>query len=177
MANLVVVADMIRGFLEEGYALYLGPKARGIIPNVRRLLESERQRGSHVIFLVDNHEPDDREFEMFPRHCVKGTVETEVIPELADLVTEIISKTRYSGFYDTTLGERLEEIRPNKVIMCGVCTDICVLHTTADFRDRDYAVEVPADCVATFDDEAHIFALKHIEKVLGAKVTHVTAAR
>jgi nicotinamidase-related amidase len=177
MANLVVVADLIRGFMEEGYPLYLGPKAREIIPNVRKLLESEKQRGSHIIFLADNHEPDDREFEMFPRHCVKGTVETEVIPELADLATEIIPKTRYSGFYGTTLGQRLDEIAPTKVIMCGVCTDICVLHTTADFRDRDYSVEVPADCVATFDDEAHNFALKHIEKVLGAKVTHVAAAR
>ena len=170
MANVVIVADMIRGFLEEGYPLYLGEKARGIIPNVRRLLDEEKRKGSHIIFLADNHEPNDREFEMFPPHCVKGTVETEVIPELADLATEVIPKTRYSAFYGTNLGERLEELSPEKVIMCGVCTDICVLHTVADARNRDYRVEVPAGCVATFDQEAHAFALKHIEKVLGAKV-------
>ena len=170
MTDVVIVADMIKGFLEEGYPLYLGQKARGIIPNVRRMLEEERQKGSHIIFLADNHEPDDREFEMFPPHCVKGTVETEVIPELSDLATEIIPKTRYSAFYGTNLEERIRELSPDRVVMCGVCTDICVLHTVADLRDRDYRVEVPVDCVATFDEEAHAFALKHIEKVLGAKL-------
>jgi len=29
---------------------------------------------------------------------------------------------------------------------------------------------VPADCVATFDPEAHRWALKHIQNVLGATV-------
>ena len=132
MANVVIVADMIRGFLEEGYPLYLGQKAREIIPNVRRMLEEEKRKGSHIIFLADNHEPDDREFEMFPPHCVKGTVETEVIPELADLATEVIPKTRYSAFYGTNLEERIRELSPDKIVMCGVCTDICVLHTIAD---------------------------------------------
>jgi nicotinamidase-related amidase len=60
MTDVVIVADMIKGFLEEGYPLYLGQKARGIIPNVRRMLEEEKQKGSHIIFLADNHEPDDR---------------------------------------------------------------------------------------------------------------------
>ena len=170
MADVVIVADMIKGFLEEGHPLYLGEKAREIIPNVRQMLEEEKQTGSHIIFLADNHEPDDREFEMFPPHCIKGTVETEVVPELADLAMEIIPKTRYSAFYGTNLEERIRELSPDRVVMCGVCTDICVLHTVADLRDRDYRVEVPVDCVATFDEEAHAFALKHIEKVLGAKL-------
>ena len=39
-----------------------------------------------------------------------------------------------------------------------------------DDRNRVYAVEVPRDCVASLDPEAHEFALKHMEKVLGAKV-------
>ena len=61
--------------------------------------------------------------------------------------------------------------------MVGNCTNICVLYTVADARFRDYAVEVPADCVATFDPEAHEFALKQMETVLGAKVTGVPAYR
>jgi hypothetical protein len=34
---------------------------------------------------------------------------------------------------------------------------------------------VPADCVATFDQEAHRYALQHIEKILGAKVVGLPA--
>jgi len=35
-------------------------------------------------------------------------------------------------------------------------------------------VEVPVDCVASFDEKAHVWALDYIEKVLGAKMTRFT---
>ena len=173
MANVVIVIDMTRGFLEEGYPLYCGHRARRIIPNVQRLLQQEIARGSHILFLNDHHDPDDLEFKMFPPHAIEGTVETEIIPELAEYPGEVIPKKRFSAFYGTTLGERLIQLKPEKVIVCGVCTDICVCHTVCDARDRDYEVEVPEDCVASFDEAAHRFALGHMEKVLGAKLTNV----
>lgn len=173
MADVVLVVDMLRGFLEPGHNLYCGDDARGIIPNVQRLLREERARGSHIIYICDNHDPDDKEFQMFPPHCIRGSQEAEVIPELAEFAGEVIAKTRYSGFFGTPLEERLRELRPEKLIVCGVCTDICVMHTVADARNRDYTVEVPADCVATFDPEAHRFALQHMARILGAKVAGV----
>ena len=177
MADVVLVVDMLRGFLEDGHALYCGDASRQIIPNVRRLLEQERARGSRLIFVCDNHAPDDKEFESFPPHCIRGTEEAEIIPELADLAQEVIPKTRYSAFFGTPLEGRLRELTPDKITVCGVCTDICVLHTVADARNRDYPVEVPSNCVATFDEEAHRFALQHMEKILGAQVVGEPAAR
>ena len=171
MANAVIVVDMLRGFLEEGNPLYCGPAARKTIPSVQELLKTETERGSTVIYLADSHDPDDKEFEMFPVHCVRGTSETEIISELADYSGEVIPKTRYSGFYNTNLDRRLKALQPDKLIVVGVCTDICVMHTVADARNRDYEVEVPADCVASFDPEAHTFALKHMGKILGARIT------
>ncbi len=93
MANAVLVIDMLRGFLEEGYPLYCGARARGIIPAVQRLLEQELALGSTVFFLCDHHTPDDPEFKVFPPHCIEGTAEAEVIPELARYEGEIIHKT------------------------------------------------------------------------------------
>ncbi len=173
MANVVLVIDMLRGFLEEGYPLYCGAGARRIIPNVQRLLERELAQGARVFFICDHHAPDDTEFEMFPPHCIEGTVEAEVIPELAGYQGEVIPKTRFSAFYGTSLEERLHRLQPDRIIVAGVCTDICVCHTTADARNRGYQVEVPVDCVASFDEKAHHFALGHMEKVLGAKLTSV----
>jgi len=171
MANAVLVIDMLRGFLEEGYPLYCGDKARRIIPNIQRLLEQELAQGSGVFFLCDHHTPDDPEFKMFPPHCIEGTAEAEVIPELAQYQGEVIPKRRYSAFFDTSLDERLSKLKPGKLIVCGVCTNICVLHTVADARNRNYEVEVPTDCVTSFDEAAHRFALEHMEKTLGAKLT------
>ncbi|MFO8011565.1 MAG: isochorismatase family protein [Dehalococcoidia bacterium] len=47
-------------------------------------------------------------------------------------------------------------------------TDICVMHTVPDARNRDYDVDIPIECVALSDIHAHHFAMGHIEKVLGA---------
>ena len=172
MANVVLVVDMVRGFLEPGHNLYCGDEARKIIPNVRALLEREQQNGSNVLFISDHHDPDDLEFQIFPVHCVKGTEEPDVITELAQFATSsnVVPKNRYSGFYNTDLAQRLELLKPEKLVVCGVCTDICVLHTTSDARNRDYTVEIPADCVATFDPDAHSWALRHLQKILGARV-------
>jgi len=172
MPDLVLVIDMVKGFLEPGHNLYCGEGAREIIPRVQSLLQREQSRGSQVLFVSDHHDPDDLEFQIFPVHCVKGTEEPDVIPELAEFVTgdNVVPKNRYSGFFNTDLAQRMESINPDKVIICGVCTDICVMHTTSDARNRDYAVEVPADCVASFDPGAHDWALSHLQKILGAKV-------
>ena len=167
MADAVLVIDMLRGFLEEGYPLYTGEECRSIIPHIQELLEREIKNASPVIYICDNHAPDDLEFKMFPPHCIEGTPETEIIPELSGYNGEIIPKRRYSGFFDTPLEERLKELRPDKLVICGVLTNICVLHTAADARNRDYEVKVPVNCVASPDANAHRFALEHMEKVLG----------
>ena len=176
MARAVLVVDMLRGFLEEGHPLYVGDKARRIITNIQGLLEQELAQGSKILFVCDQHEPDDLEFKMFPPHCIAGTPEAEVIPELAKYPGEIIPKKRYSAFFNTSLEEKLKQLKPDKIIVCGVLTNICVMHTVADARNRDYYVEVPVDCVASPDEKAHQFALDHMAKVLGAKLTRFKEA-
>jgi nicotinamidase-related amidase len=168
----VIVVDMLRGFLEPGFALFGGEACRAILPATRMYLELERAAGSLLVFLADTHDPDDREFQMFPPHCVRGTTEVEIVPELADLAADaiVVPKRRYSGFFDTPLEIILRDRGVTEVTMVGVMTDICVLHTTADLRNRDYPVIVLSDCVASFDADQHAFALHHMGAILGARV-------
>ena len=173
MANAILVVDMSRGFLEEGNPLYCGEESRKIIPSIERLLDQEQKKGSKIFFVADCHAPDDLEFKIFPPHCISGSPESEIIPELKRFPGKMVPKQRYSAFYNTTLEKELQKLKPDKIIVCGVCTDICVLHTVADARNRDYAVEVPSDCIASFDNEAQKWALQHMEKVLGARLTRV----
>jgi len=170
MANAVLIVDMVRGFLEPGHPLYCGDASRALITPIRQIAERELTLGGQLLFLCDNHAPDDLEFQVFPPHCIRGTEETEVIPELRGLPGEIIPKRRYSAFYGTPLTERLERLAPERLIIMGVCTDICVLYTSSDARNRDYTVEVPASCVASFDAVAHANALAHMERILGVHV-------
>ena len=112
MANAVLVTNMVAGFLEAGHILYCGDEAREIIPNAQRLIEAEQAAGGSVIFVCDTHDPDDLEFQMFPVHCVRGTAEAEVIPELRGYEGTRLPKHRYSAFFDTELASLLEELRP-----------------------------------------------------------------
>jgi len=168
----VIAVDMLRGFLEPGHPLYGGEACRAILPSSRALLERERAAGSLLVFLADTHDPDDLEFEMFPRHCVRGSAECEVVPELADLAADaiVVPKRRYSGFFATPLDVILRDRNVTEAVVVGVMTDICVLHTTADLRNRDYPTTVVSDCVASFDAAQHAFALHHIQAILGARV-------
>jgi len=175
----VIVVDMLRGFLEARYPLDVGEAGRAIIPAVRHRIVDEAARDAAVFWVTDSHAPDDAEFAMFPPHCIRGTAEAEIVPALADLIipANVLPKTRYSGFYGTDLAARLATLSPEIVTVVGVCTDICVLHTVADARNRDYAVVVPADCVASFDDASHRFALDHMRRVLGATITDTDTTR
>ena len=170
MARVVLVSDMLRGFLEEAYPLYCGIEGRSIMPHIQKLLERELEQNSKIFYLCDSHTPDDPEFRIFPPHCIEGTEEAELIPELSSYPGEIICKRTFSGFYNTPLEKKLEAIKPETIVICGVCTHICVLHAVIDARDRGYEVEIPVDCVASFDKKTHLAALDYMEKVLGAKL-------
>ena len=176
MPNVTIVVDMVNGFCKQGNLA--SPRCDAAIPRVRAAIESRKQAGDQLIFLADTHDPNDREFEIFPVHCVRGTSESEVVPELQPLLAgaTLIRKRRYSGFFETDLEARLRATAPDQVTVVGVDTDICVLHTIADLRNRDYRVIVPAQAVETFDgpshpgDEVQGWALAHIKGVLGATV-------
>lgn len=172
MANVLIVVDMLEGFCREGYPLFCGQDAVKIIPFVKKKIEEYNKQGLPVIFIADNHEPDDKEFQIFPPHCVKGTKEAEVIPELFEVAKKkvLIPKNRYSGFYGTSLELYLNGFAPELVEVVGVCTNICVFFTVEELRNRDYKVRVYREGVASFDREAHEFALRQMKEVLGAEV-------
>ena len=128
-------------------------------------------QGVRVVYLTDNHLPNDAEFAMFPPHALVGTKGAEVVPELAPANGDVvITKRRYSGFFGTDLDITLRERGVDTLRLVGDCTNICVLYTAADARNLGYAVEVLQDAVTSFDEEAHRDALRELEKTLGATI-------
>jgi nicotinamidase/pyrazinamidase len=162
---------MVGEFAKEGNP-YFVPATREILPNIERLVERQMAEGAKLYFCNDWHDEDDLEFQrMFPRHCVAGTPQAETIPELARFNGTIIPITRFDGFLYSTLDQKLRERAIERVIVCGVCTHIPVLHTAVGAAMRNYRVEVPTDAVADFDAELHRFALRQMKEVFGIKLT------
>lgn len=169
MRRALVVVDMIHDFAREDGALYCGPSMARIIPVIRGEVERARAAGEPVVHLTDAHLPDDAEFRMFPPHAIVGSEGARIIAELAPAADDVvIPKRRYSGFFGTDLDITLRERGVDTIRLVGDCTNICVLYTAADGRNLGYAVEVVRDGVTSFDEEAHRFALRELERTLGA---------
>ncbi|MBW2060186.1 MAG: cysteine hydrolase [Deltaproteobacteria bacterium] len=167
----LLVIDMLNDFLDPSGALYCGDEARKIIPTVKDLLEKLRQSDAIIIFPMDSHKPDDKEFEMFAPHCIAGTPGAALIPELEAKDGEyLVPKTRFSAFYGTNLENILKMEGVSEVHLSGVCTSICVMETVSDLRNRDYPVIVHEKAVADLDPESHEFALKRMKNILGARI-------
>jgi len=170
----LIVVDMQNDFLDPQGALYCGERAREVIPRVVALVEQFLKRGDPVFFTQDTHVEGDREFEAFTRHCVREEWGHALVPEVEgfshDDHATIVPKARYSAFFRTDLERQLEQLKPERVEVCGVCTSICVMDTVGALRSRDYAVRVHKSATADFDPEMHRFALRRMEKIYAAQV-------
>ena len=160
---------MIHDFADPTGALYCGPTMPPVIDVCAREIERARSAKEPVVFLTDDHLPDDAEFAMFPPHAIHGSTGARIIPQLAAASGDVvIPKRRYSGFFGTDLDITLRERGVDTLRLVGDCTNICVLYTAADARNLGYAVEVVRDGVTSFDLEAHADALRELAKTLGA---------
>jgi nicotinamidase/pyrazinamidase len=174
--RVLLVVDMLHDFVRKDGALYCGEAAAKIIPFVENKVKEFVSQGLPVILIMDVHDPEDYEFNRFPPHCVYGSAGAEIIEELQSLVEEYsftirVPKNRYSGFFRTNLNVILKDLNPKTVEVVGVCTNICVLYTVEELCNRDYNVIVFRDGVASFDPDAHQWALRQMEEVLGAVIS------
>ena len=167
----LIVIDVLNDFMDPRGALYCGDSARLIIPAIESLVARFSREKETVIYLRDAHAPDDKEFELFPPHAVKGTWGAEIIPELAPPDgAHVVDKTRFSGLFGNNLVELLSAADSHEIWLTGVCTSICVMDTAGDLRNHDYQVIIPVAAVADFDSEFHEFALKRMQRIYGAKL-------
>ncbi len=79
-------------------------------------------------------------------------------------------KRHFTAFSQTDLDIRLRERRVSTVILTGVLTDICVLHTAIDAYILGYDIEIVKPVLLLPSPENHQFALGHFKNTLGAKL-------
>lgn len=170
MKEALVVVDMLNDFVLEGAPLEV-PQARVIVASLKKRIDEARTKGVPVIYVCDSHDEDDREFKIWPKHCVEGTKGAEVVEDLKPQIGEaVLKKKRYSGFFETHLDKVLQEKGIDSLTITGTLTNICVLYTAADASMRGFQVTIPKDSIAALNDEDHHFALRQMEEVMKAKI-------
>jgi nicotinamidase-related amidase len=157
----LISEDLVKGFCTVGPLA--SPRVQAIVPAVARLFERAYALGvRHFLLPQDTHEPAAVEFRSFPAHCVRGTDEAQMVPELAALPFAshftVIPKNSLDPSLTEEFGAWLAQHGDvNTFIVVGDCTDLCVyqiamsLRVQANQRQRaDVRVIVPADCVNTY---------------------------
>ncbi|EPZ48639.1 isochorismatase domain protein [Streptococcus pyogenes GA40634] len=81
-----------------------------------------------------------------------------------------IDKRYYSALSGTDLDIRLRERGITQLVLTGVLSDICVLHTAIDAYHLGYQLEIVKSAVASLTKESYEWSLAHFEQVLGAKL-------
>lgn len=182
--------DVQRDFMLPGGKLYV-PGAEKLLPNIRRLTDAARQ---DRVFLVSHgcfHTPDDPEFKIFPPHCVKGTLGSELVPEaLCDKVARVpneaaatipddlthyqqillekqtlnIFESRHADDLVKRLGDQAE------FVVFGVLTEYCVSFAVKGLRERGRRVAVVQDAIETLKQEEGDKTLAEFSR-LGARLT------
>ncbi|HKU13485.1 MAG TPA: cysteine hydrolase [Steroidobacteraceae bacterium] len=83
------------------------------------------------------------------RILVRDTWNTAIVDELAPRAADVVMwKTRFSGFYQTSLHEDLQRFGCRHLIVTGCTTSICVESTVRDAMFRDYLPVLLSDCMS-----------------------------
>lgn len=157
----VVSVDLINGFCHAGPLA--SPRVQALIPPIVRLFERAHAAGvRHLILTQDTHDPQAVEFGQYPPHCVRGTSESETVPELRALPffsdLTVFEKNSISSTIGTGLPAWLEaHPQVDTFVAVGDCTDLCTyqlamaLRLRANAQQQRQRVIVPIECVDTYD--------------------------
>lgn len=173
----LLVVDYTYDFIADNGALSCGVAGQNIEQHIVALVKQFQAQQDFIILATDKHEQHDNyhpENKLFPPHNLVGTMGRNFFGELANLAKDTriyqMDKRRYSAFVGTDLDNRLRERQIKHIHLCGVCTDICILHTAIDAYNLGYDITVHQAAVASFDEAGHHYALQHLEHVIGATI-------
>jgi nicotinamidase-related amidase len=168
----LVIIDMQRDFLEPGgFGDALGNDVsllRSTIAPTARLLAAARRHAMLVVHTREGHRPDLADLPPakrvrgrfavgigdpgpMGRILVRGEAGHDIIPELAPHPGEpVIDKPGKGAFFATDFEAILNHHAIERLIVCGVTTEVCVHTTVREANDRGYDCLVVADCVGSY---------------------------
>jgi ureidoacrylate peracid hydrolase len=172
----VIVVDMQNDFGSEGGMFHRsGIDISGIqkaVAPTARALDVARRAGIRIVYLKMAYRPDlsdlgapdsvnrVRHLQLGvgqkvaapdgseSRVLIRDTWNSDILDKLTPHPEDIVLyKTRFSGFYQTDLHQRLQSFGAKYLIVTGCTTSICVESTVRDAMFRDYLCILLEDCM------------------------------
>ncbi|WP_137921739.1 isochorismatase family cysteine hydrolase [Hydrogenophaga sp. 2FB] len=186
MTAALIVIDMQRDFCSPGgYADTAGmdvQRLRQPIAHIQQLLVAARANGLVVVHTREGHLPDLSDCPSaklarsvaagaaigsegpLGRLLVRGEQGHDFVDALKPAPGEfVIDKPGYGAFHQTRLAPLLAEHHVDRLILCGVTTEVCVHSTLREAVDRGFVCTVVSDATAASNPALQAPALAMID--------------
>ncbi|MCL1901609.1 MAG: cysteine hydrolase [Firmicutes bacterium] len=180
MRKALIIIDFTNDFVADNGKLSAGLPAQNIDITISKIIKKFDSESNLIVVASDSHEESEKysiEAKLFPSHCIKGSNGQKLYGETAKAIEAvkaenkiIIEKQKYSAFFGTSLDLFLRQQKIEEIFLCGVCSDICVLHTAVSAYNLNYKINVYKNAIATFNPHGEEFALQHFKNCLGAGI-------
>jgi nicotinamidase/pyrazinamidase len=167
----LIVVDVQNDFADPNGSLYVA-EGEAVVPIANGQIADAEAAGALTVYTQDWHPESTPHFEkdggLWPVHCVHDTWGAMFHPDLR-VVGDVVRKgTRgedgYSAFSvrdplsgdtaPTILHGLLAERGVERIVICGLATDFCVVETVTDARALGYPVVVIRDGIRAVDRKA-----------------------
>lgn len=116
------IVDINNGFAKEGN-MY-SSRVNNLINPIVNFTKSISKDIKSIIAFTDYHTDESVELLNYPTHCLKDTIECEIVDELKSIDNiKIVKKNSTNGFFALS---NLDFNNTDNIIIIGDCTDICV---------------------------------------------------
>jgi nicotinamidase-related amidase len=187
----LVLFDVLNGYLHPDNAAKVAFLAeRNIIPSLRRLLKGGRAAGLTTFYPAGAHAAGgadsvdrltDTDMDLstgrgapapIRPHFYKGSKDSEIVPELAPLETDVVlPKQRWSSFHQTNFDLQLRVRGIDTIVIAGGSTDVGVASTVFAARDLDYGIVVVKDCCYSTRGPNNDFFMERVFPRMGRVMT------
>lgn len=181
MKKALIIVDYQYDFVAKDGQLSVGENARKIEKNIEIIVDEYIKNGDEIIVLLDTHKKSEwanhTENKNFCMHCEKNTKGHEIYGNVKKVFE--YNKAVYIEKCSYTPNEKYiyDIIKTyEKIEICGVVTDICVLQTAILLYNLSVNASKNIDffiyksACASFSEKRHINALNYMKNILGFKI-------
>jgi nicotinamidase/pyrazinamidase len=183
--SALLVVDVQRGFTELCPDELPVPGGLSVVPSINRLLALAWSR---IDASQDWHPPDHRSFRgqadnLYPPHCVAGTLGADFLPGLASDRFHVIWRKGYQRDFEAYavtaqhpgLFALYRAAGVGTVVVCGIATNICCFFAARDLRRAGFRVHLVEDASAGIDvPAAGLFQAQARQEGTGMGIEYVS---
>ncbi len=155
-------------FLYPAGALYV-PGAERLVGTIAKLNRYAAANGIPVLSMTDAHAENDAEFQVWPHHCVAGTLDQQkpcqtlldqrvMIPSargeyaIDGARQVIVQKQQIDPFTNPNLPQLLDRLKAERYVVYGVVTEYCVRCSVMGLLRLGKPVELVTDAIASLKE-------------------------